>query len=949
MTEIRQEQQTAASPAEQPAPPGLIARSALAPDELRPEHKRCYAFRGGMIAFIDHDDRLYITPGTRTKLELLQSLGFANPRPQFAVPFSDGSIKSKRWLRQNLPPGEIQRSLRENDSPKLEARVAVGLLKITRDGIGELDPEFVARRCARAEGKFYQYIGLCASYRGVFAFTDNQGDSYVTPFSEPKRELLEAHGYVFVGQVIRVPYSLESEENRTWLATHLPRGEWSRTEQEIAEWRDRAALEQARRRIEELGLKEIPPGLLSASACCEEPYRQYAGMVGAHNGILSFTDPLGATWVTPATREKTELLKELGYQFMGSTIKVPYSLKTVEDVEWLKEHIAPEHWSAARAANQAELRRQEEEQTERRRRSLGLKELPSELTERSVGTGMQQVGFAGQFSVRNNILAFIDPAGEINITPLTRRKLELLEQVGYKRASAGIPVPYSGGTPADREYLRRHLSPEELEESRRELESEEQTARREKIERMVALRKLQPLPEELLQRAVPTPEEELELIGCWCSRGGVTAFVHQDGRFHVTPTTAAKERMLREAGYRPPERLIRVPYGSGTREDLQWLEQHLPAGELERSRRENTEQEQAHRADEIRRKREQLGLAEKLPEELTSRSALTGHSDPEQLGRYLIQKEWIGIVGPDSQLWITPNTPSKVELLLQSGYEHATKRFPLPCSSDSEEDRAWRAENLPQGELERCRQELAKLERARAEHAAEELKRQKALKPLPEEFLARCLRLEPVAPRLIGNYNLRKPMLYFIDQELRLSITPWTPAKQKALIEAGYTMLELLPPLPHTSGNEQDLAWIGEHLPAGELEHCRAELAEGEREHTEARVRENMEKLGLKALPEGITARAADSGLRDPRNVGRLGIYRGVLAVVAPDERVFVTWYTPDKQEALEELGYRLEGRLPIKVPSAMPNPQQRQWLLAHLPDANEDEALSVEENGESR
>ena len=43
-----------------------------------------------------------------------------------------------------------------------------------------------------------------------------------------------------------------------------------------------------------------------------------------------------------------ELLRESGYQFMGSQIKVPHSLKTTDDVAWLRANIAPEYWEEAR-------------------------------------------------------------------------------------------------------------------------------------------------------------------------------------------------------------------------------------------------------------------------------------------------------------------------------------------------------------------------------------------------------------------------------------------------------------------------------------------------------------------------------------------------------------------------------------------------------------------------
>ena len=108
-----------------------------------------------------------------------------------------------------------------------------------------------------------------------------------------------------------------------------------------------------------------------------------------------------------------------------------------------------------------------------------------------------------------------------------------------------------------------------------------------------------------------------------------------------------------------------------------------------------------------------------------------------------------------------------------------------------------------------------------------------------------------------------------------------------------------------------------------------------------------MELYSLKPIPEDIYKRSVDSDVLDKDNIGRIGVYRGVLAFVNPDERVYISWYTPDKQELLETKGYKMEGRLPIKVPHAMPDPKERIWLLKNLPEPDEEELFSVNENAE--
>ena len=64
-------------------PPGLIARSAPA-GETRPEQKGCYGFKGGLIGFVDWEGQVFVTPGTRLKLDILQESGFNRPKPPIA-------------------------------------------------------------------------------------------------------------------------------------------------------------------------------------------------------------------------------------------------------------------------------------------------------------------------------------------------------------------------------------------------------------------------------------------------------------------------------------------------------------------------------------------------------------------------------------------------------------------------------------------------------------------------------------------------------------------------------------------------------------------------------------------------------------------------------------------------------------------------------------------------
>ena len=930
---------------ERKAPPGLIDRSILL-DEMRKEQALSYGFMGGIIAFVDHDGSVYLTPGTRLKLDLLLSCGFSNPRPQIKVPYSDGSVKSKRYLKKNLPRNEIHRALEENRMPALDGKVYSSIIEINQNGLQELPEDFIAR-CTAVDQKYFLNAGLCAAYRGVLSFTDWNTTTWVTPFSELKQELLEQSGYQWVGSMIKVPYSLAGSENTNWLAANIPAEEWTRSEAEIEQWRAEENIRRAKKRVKELGIKELPEELMNASAKCEGSYLEYAGMCGSHGGILSFTEATGATHVTPATREKLTMLKELGYQFVGSTIRVPHSLKTPEDVIWLQENIATEHWEEAKSSVRNELQQQQFKQAEILQRKMGLGDLPSELTDRSIPTDMKQAAYAGQYFIRNDILGYVDPAGTVYITPSTRRKVEMLKEIKYSAAKTGFTMPYSDGTPEDLEVIERHLSSKEIEESSQEREEEQRVlgeARREKILKKTGLKKLS---EELSARSAVTEEKNMELIGTFCSRNGVTCYVAEDGLFHVTPTVPWKEDALREAGYRAPDVMIRVPYGSGTDEDRMWLETCLPDGEIERSAGELVELEQSKAVKSRKKLLDKLGIAEKLPEEISVRSARTDKEIEGHIGQYYSEGDLMGIVGPDAVVWVTPSTPGKLAALKKANYKYASGRFVIPYCSDSSDDVQWLEMNLPEGEQERSRQELEQDQDSREDHLAAEIVEQRGLKELGSELIERCVLIEQVSAQHVGGYFIRRDLLFFIESSRNYYLTLDTDEKKVMLAGAGYNLQEAITDLPYSKPDDEDIETLHAMIPEEEKERYRQEEESRQQAVDGKKEQVNMEKHGLKPLPAEVTDRSADSGFTDPENVGRIGIYRGVLGFVGADERVMVSWYTPDKQDQLEQSGFTAEGRLPIKVPYAMSDSQQQMWLVDHLPEPDEEEEISVEENNE--
>ena len=925
-------------------PSGLQMRSVQLEDPL-PDQAGNYAFKNGVLAFVDDDGTVYITPGTRVKMEILQEEGFKNPRPQMEVPYSDGSTKSKYWIKRNMPAVELHRTVEENRMPKVDGRVKAGMMKINRDGLDPLDDDFLQKRCARVEGKNYSSIGLIGSFRGILGFTDWKGNSYVTPFTSNKVEYLENHGYVYVESMIQVPYGLNSEENRTWLAENIPPEEWGKSQGEVNEEKEKIAIEKAKKRIEELGIKEVPEDLLESSAVAEQENEQYIGLAGVHNGILSYTDPSGSTYVTPATSEKIDILVENGYQYMGSSIKVPHSLKTEADIEWLRENIKPEYWERAREINKKEKEEKDKEATEARRKEYKLENIPDGFLEKTIRTDVKQLNYVGKYFVRNSILGFVHPSEYVYITPVLAEKIKILEECGYQRAETGFTVPYSDGKMEDYAYIRKYLSQDEIDASIDEKLTGEDEKREKRIADILEKANIDDLPQELLERSTRTEFEDIQHIGKFVSRNKVLAFVRENGYFYVTPVVSWKIKVLKDAGYREPDELIRIPYGSGSDDDKLWLRNYLPEGELEKSEEERMQEDDQAEQKHIEELLEKRGIPDRIPDELEDRCVRTDKMEIENIGRYQVQHEWLAFVGPDAYIWLTPNCPSKVKSLTANGYSHITVRMVVPHVSGSQEDINWRNENLPPGEMERTRRELEDLDDKQEEKITAELLEKRKIGTLPDEFWGRCVKTEKVDVDLIGCYIDRNEMLYIISPDKYVYITPSTPKKIKTIKENNYTFPVKAVRLPYTSDDENDMAWIQENLPEGEYERSKNEIKEVEESEDQKKIKINMEKFKLNELPGSLLDRSADSGKKDKENIGRLGVFRGVMAFVCPDERVFVTWFTPDKQQALEDCGYKEEGYMPIKVPYAMQDSEQRDWLIENLPEADEEEEFSVSEN----
>ena len=70
----------------------------------------------------------------------------------------------------------------------------------------------------------------------------------------------------------------------------------------------------------------------------------------------------------------------------------------------------------------------------------------------------------------------------------------------------------------------------------------------------------------------------------------------------------------------------------------------------------------------------------------------------EQIGRYLVQYVFLGFIGPDGHICITPSSSGKIEMLKETNYQYADQKTNLPYATALEDDEVWRRDNLPEGE-----------------------------------------------------------------------------------------------------------------------------------------------------------------------------------------------------------------------------------------------------------
>ena len=106
---------------------------------------------------------------------------------------------------------------------------------------------------------------------------------------------------------------------------------------------------------------------------------------------------------------------------------MPHSLKTQEDIAWLQKNIPAGEWDNAHEANLAETHRRDEEMADKFRRALDLKDLSTDLLDRSVQTEKKLPRYIGQYFVRHDVLGYVCPNAYVHITPSAPSKIDLLK------------------------------------------------------------------------------------------------------------------------------------------------------------------------------------------------------------------------------------------------------------------------------------------------------------------------------------------------------------------------------------------------------------------------------------------------------------------------------------------------------------------------------------------
>jgi len=468
-----------------------------------------------------------------------------------------------------------------------------------------------------------EMIGKYGWNNGVVAFVTPNGDYYVTPYCVEVIDYLTNHGYE--NNYIYVPFSNSDEPSdgvkaQAWKKLCMEAKELH-NQKEKERKREQVKIMAAIKHVNELPKEiyeislEIPHnglevkhygGEISISRPIPEfSLKESIGTYFENNGIVTFVDNNGKTFVSPYHHEVKEILKESQYQENDMYVPLSNGEEIIDsniDEQWKKICMDAREKSLARIAEERKERFNEIAEE----RSIGsLDEDVYRLSFQIPDEGIETIWFGekhevtmplnewelehaiGTYCQNNNKLVFVNEKGKTFVTPFASEIAATLRKAGYKERN--MYVPFSNGDIPSDEYAA--LKWKQLcAIARKEYELRKEKRKVEKLQNLAEERNIIPLPSKVYELSLKIPKEGFETVfldserdrtrpvqdwelehalGTYCENNGRVVFVDDKGDTYVSPYCIELNAYLVNCGYTPYS--LFVPLSNGEKivdEDL---------------------------------------------------------------------------------------------------------------------------------------------------------------------------------------------------------------------------------------------------------------------------------------------------------------------------------------------------------------------------------------------
>ena len=460
-------------------------------------------------------------------------------------------------------------------------------------------------------------IGKYGWNNGVVSFVTKNGDYYVSPYCVEVVDYLNNNGYE--NNYIYVPFSNNDEPS-----DGIQAQAWKKLCIEAKELHNQKEKERKREQIRNMAIAkhvnplphevyemslEIPHNGLNVKYYGGEisiarPIPDFSlndciGSYSENNGMVTFVDNNGKTYVSPYHHEVIELLKSYKYQEISMNVPLSNGEEIVDsniDDQWKKLCIGAREKTLARMA---ESRKTKFSEIARERNIDALPKDVYRLSFEIPEAGIDTIWFGekhettmplnewelehaiGTYCQNNNKLVFVNEKGKTFVTPFAAEIAATLRKNGY--IGRNMYVPFSNGDIPSNEYSA--LKWKQLcAIARKEYELREEKRKVEKLQQLAEEKNIYPLPQKVYDlslkipkngfetifldserdRTRPVQEWELEhALGTYCENNGRIVFVDDKGDTYVSPYCLEISAVLINAGYSPYS--LFVPLSNGER------------------------------------------------------------------------------------------------------------------------------------------------------------------------------------------------------------------------------------------------------------------------------------------------------------------------------------------------------------------------------------------------